>query len=204
MPQIRYPNCGLTINLKNRNKEGVGIKKQLSNIRFNSKIQSVLFVILLMIGSPVVGYALAAFLAPHSQAPQEPIILGQFTTVIEIHDVKDLYAWQVVISFNSSELEVLEIASGGFVGDEFPTFVHDLDVENSLLFLGGSMRGPVAGRDGCGVLARVTFGYFVKEYAEPEIVPKGLFFETLLLDSQLSEIPILDSTLQLKMEQHNE
>ncbi len=248
VPQIRCPNCGLTISLENRKETDVdlitrtvrgGVKSftqllrttklprktlslrlkelcedgalvkrdggyalnghysrgklggyaKFSSISSYRKMGPGIALILLLLGSPIAAQVLAAFLAP-SPIVQGPVILGSFDTVISIDEVSDLYAWQVVIAFNPDELEVLEITSGDFVGDEFPTFVHSVRDKDGFLVLGGTMLGPVAGRDGGGILASVVFGYLVEDYTSPSIVYEGERFETVLLDSQFRNIPI--------------
>ena len=62
--------------------------------------------------------------------------------------------------------------------------------------LGGSLKGEVSGKSGSGRLAVVTFGYFVEDYVEPELVLEKVF-KTFLTDSQNQPIPIGDSTLTL-------
>ncbi len=263
MPQIRCPNCGLTINLESRkeldidlitsavrgkaktftgllhetrlprktlslrlrelcgndtlvkkdgvyllngahyrkSKRGINIPR-FSNTRLNGKMSSaVLLIALLMLGSPIAAHVLAGFFV--SPTLQKPVIFGEFVMAVEIHDFIDLYAWQVIMTFNRSELEVLEVISGDFVGDSFPTFVYRVR-EDGLLLLAGTLVGRTAGKDGSGVLARIVFGYVVEEYQEPEIVPEKGAFRTVLFDSKGAQgipipIPTPDSVAFLKL-----
>jgi hypothetical protein len=113
-----------------------------------------------------------------------------------IHNVKDLYAWQAVIIFNSSELKVLEVLPGDFLNIEYPFFVSATDAVDNGLLLGGTLCGNVHGIDGSGELATVTFGYFVDNYKEePTIVLKQGFLETEIVDSTGSPIDLNESTM---------
>jgi len=139
------------------------------------------------------GYALATLFAP-SEAIQEPVIKGTFAMNLEVANVNDVYAWQVAIAYEPSLLKVLEITSGGFVGDDYPFFVNSADSLGDLL-LGGTLYGKVGGKNGDGRLATIVFGYFTENYDAPKIAPNA--FETFLLDSQGQLIPFKNITLTL-------
>jgi hypothetical protein len=143
------------------------------------------------------GYVLAIFVsAPRSPINREPRVRGNFTMVLKVNDVVDLYAWQVGISYNSSQVQVLRITSGGFVGDSFPFLVNSTDSIRNLLLIGGSLCGEVAGKNGSGTLATITFGYYTENYSIPRIAFDQVF-ETFLLNSKGEEIPVKESTLTL-------
>jgi len=132
------------------------------------------------------GYALATLLSPPQY--KEPVaIKGTFAMDLEIADVNDLYSWQVGVLFNAGQLKVLDIAPGGFVGNDFPLFVNSTDSFRDLLLLGGTLYGNVPGKDGAGNLATIVFGYLTEDYVEPTIVEDAL--KTFLLDSQGQLIP---------------
>jgi hypothetical protein len=266
MPQIRCPNCGLTINLENRKdtdmqlittavqhnassftdllrstklprktlslrlKEmcgngvlakvdrgyklnGVsGPEKRVAN-RFSRvsrvvgdrRMKGLVLLGLILIGFPVVSYALASFYqqAPSINVTPEPKLLGNFTVAVVVHDVKDLYAWQAVIAFNTSELKLLGATSGKDFNVTFPCFPNPSDLGNGMILVGGTLLGQVPGVDiqGNGTLAVIEFGYYVSNYQTPRIVKYAKGAETLLFDSQypLHKIPMSDSTLSLEI-----
>jgi DNA-binding Lrp family transcriptional regulator len=178
--------------------KGKDFVKGFLNGFHNKKLRTGLILIAFMISFSTSGYVLAKFLTPPQQQfieTLEPAILGNFTMSLYIHNVKDLYAWQAVIIFNSSELKVLEVLPGDFLKIEYPYFVNVTDVIDNGLFLGGTMCGNVHGIDGSGELATVTFGYFVDNYKEPTIVPKQGFLETGIADSAGSPINLNESTM---------
>jgi len=164
----------------------------------NKKLRTGLMLIAFMISFSSSGYVLAKFLTPpqYIQTYQEPVIIGNFTMAFEVNNVVDLYAWQVAIAYNSSQLKVLEITSGGFVGDDFPLFVNSTDSYEDLLLIAGFLQGAVPGKNGSSKLATIVFGYFTENYDAPKIVLEEVF-KTLLLDSQGQPIPIKDFTLTL-------
>jgi hypothetical protein len=133
-----------------------------------------------------------------SNIQEAPKVIGDFSMLLNVNNVSDLYAWQVAITYNSSQIKVLEITSGGFVGGDFPFFVSSTDSFENLLLIGGCLRGDVAGVDGSGVLATITFGCYTEDYVMPYITFDQLF-GTMLLNSKGEEIPIDESTLTLTM-----
>jgi len=177
--------------------KGKDFVKGFLNGFHNKKLRTGLMLVALMISFSTSGYVLAKFLAPPQQFIEtwEPAILGNFTMSLYIHNVKDLYAWQAVIIFNSSELKVLEVLPGDFLKTEYPYFVNVTDVIDNGLFLGGTLCGNVSGIDGSGELATITFGYFVDNYKEPTIVLKQGFLETQIFDSNGSLIDLNGSTM---------
>jgi hypothetical protein len=64
-----------------------------------------------------------------------------------------------------------------------------------LLLLGGYLVGNFLGKDGAGLLAKVTFGYLSDDYMKPYIVFDNKPHETKLLDSDGHIIPIGEKTL---------
>jgi hypothetical protein len=262
VPQIRCPNCGLTINLENRKdtdvrlittavqhsassftdllrstklprktlslrlkemcRNGVlakvdgayrlngisGPEKRVANpfnrvasVVSDRRIKGLILLGVLLIGLPAVSYALAP-LFPHNPSTNvapEPELLGGFAVAVEVHDVKDLYAWQAVIAFNTSELEFLKIAAGKDFNVTFPFFPQPSDLGHGMMLVGATLEGSSPGVDFPvkGTLAVMVFGYYVGNYQLPRIVRSGGGFQTELLDSQPREIPLSDSTLSL-------
>jgi hypothetical protein len=109
---------------------------------------------------------------------------------VEIANVNDLYVWQVAISFNATELKVLQVTPSNFVGLGYPLFCNSTDTGEGLLLVAGSLIGDSAGQSGSGTLATIVFGFFTSNYKAPMIVPEQMGFETFLEDSELANIPI--------------
>lgn len=173
---------------------GRDLMKGFSRALHNRRMKVCLMLIAFLLGSSASGYVLATFLM-QPQTPQKQAI-GNFMMSLNISDVEDLYAWQVVITFNSSEFEVVKTTPGGFVGIEYPLFVNATDISKGVLLLGGTLYGSTPGKNGSGKLATIVFGYFVDQYEYPRIVPKIASFETQLWDSEGSVIFDSDSTLK--------
>jgi hypothetical protein len=171
--------------------------KGISNAFQNKKLRTSLMLIALVLFSCGSGYVLALFTSlPSIPTSKEPEVIGNFTMVLKVNDVADLYAWQVGIGYNSSQMQVLKITSGGFVGDSFPFFVNSTDSIKNLLLIGGSLCGDAAGKNGSGTLATITFGYYTEDYGIPKIAYDQVF-GTMLLNSKGEAIPIKESTLTL-------
>jgi hypothetical protein len=155
------------------------------------KTRTGLILILLLAFSLVSGYALATILTsmPTQSIKQTKPILGNFTMALVVNNIQDLYAWQVVITFNPSELKVIDVSPGGFIGSDFPFFVKATDIGEGLILLGGSLYGNTAGKTGGGRLANIVFGYITPTYAKPMLVQKAKFYETKMLNSNGSKIP---------------
>jgi hypothetical protein len=262
MPQIRCPNCGLTINLENRKGTDIQLittavqhdassftdllrstklpRKTLSlrlkemcsngvlakvdgayklngisdskkrvvnpfnrfaNVVSDKRVKGLILIGLVLIGLPAMSYALAALFSsgPSINVAPGPKLLGNFTVTLEVHDVKDLYGWQTVIAFNTSELEFLEITPGKDFNVTFPFFPQPSDLGNGMMLAGGILKGLRPGLDFPveGSLAVLVFGYYVSSYQSPRIMRSGGGFETELLDSHGQDIPVSDSTLSL-------
>lgn len=161
----------------------------------SQRIRMLLMLTALVLCTSVSGYALATLFAPPSETIQEPVIKGTFAMNLEVANVNDLYAWQVAIVYEPSQLKVLEMTPGGFVGDDYPFFVNSTDSFEDLLLFGGTLYGKVGGKNGDGKLATIVFGYFAENYDEPKIALNG--FETFLLDSHGQLIPFKNITLTL-------
>jgi hypothetical protein len=262
VPQIRCPNCGLTINLENRRDTDIQLitravqhdassftdllrstrlpRKTLSlrlkemchigvlakvdggyklngvtgpektianpfnrvaNVVGDRRIKGLILLGVLLIGFPAVSYALAAMFspAPSINVAPEPKLLGNFAVTLEVHNVKDVYSWQAIIAFNTSELKFLEITPGKDFNVSFPFFPQPADLGNGMLLVGGTLKGACPGVDFPvkGSLAVIVFGYYVRNYQSPELIQSGGGFRIKLLDSQQNEIPTSGSTFSL-------
>jgi hypothetical protein len=176
-----------------------------SNAFSNRKIKGLVVLVILLAGFPTMSYALAIlFPTTHYVPSKEPMILGTFKVEIEVGDVKDLWAWQVLISFNPDELKYLNWSCGGIIRAEPPfqlTNPED-DIAKGCLLIGATLMAGEPGVDveGKQTLAYITFGYYVKNYIPPKIIIEGTGpFKTSLLNSELQEIPITDETLSIKI-----
>ncbi len=152
-----------------------------------------LMLVAFLLSSSVSGYVLAMFVIP----PQQPELarpIGGFTMALDIGHIEDLYAWQVVITFDPSKLSVLKSAPGEFFDLEYPFFLNATDVESGVLVLGGTLYGATAGKTGEGTLALVEFGYFVQNYETPKLQVQ----QTYLLNSAGSVISS-DSLTELSL-----
>lgn len=153
------------------------------------------------------GYALAAFLPKESKP--EPKILGTFTMTVNVNEVENLYAWQVVIKYDSKNLELIEASPGGFLGVVLPEEINDDNVHmgiflgpavtNNLIMMGGTLIGGVPGKSGSGELAKITFGYYTINYTLPEIILEKGTYKTMLLDPEGNMLPIGENTLTLSL-----
>jgi len=159
----------------------------------------------LLLTSALFGYAFAT-LVPKGSEP-EPKILGAFKMTLYVSNVEDLYAWQVIIEYDSQNLELINATPGGFLGENFPQCLNETNVDRgiflgprivkNLIIIGGSLIGNVEGKNGSGKLALLSFGYYTFNYETPRIIIKQGIFETKLLDSSGTEIPINENTLTL-------
>lgn len=256
MPQVMCPNCGTTINLKNRKEtdfdliktatrkeprsftellhitmlsrktlslrlkelcqngalvKGDGVYKLngwfssdssgrnyaggFSKAIHDKRIRTGLMLAAFLLSFSVSGYVLATFLVPKA-THQEPVVLGNFTMALDIGDVENLYTWQVAIRFNPSEMRVLQLTPGGFVGSDYPLFVNSTDshADDKMLLLGGTLLGNISGKSGSGKLGTIVFGYFVNDHTMPEIAFNE---DTFMLDPNGSSIPIENTNLTL-------
>ena len=127
---------------------------------------------------------------------------------LDIHEANNVFSWQSVILYNTTELEVTNVTRGDFFGAEFQgenvtlgksIFVSKAIIAKGLLLAGGALVGPVPGVNGTGRLAVITFARFTETYSEPALVPSAYNFDTMLLDSRLIDIPISNGTLTLSL-----
>jgi len=182
---------------------GRNFAKGFSRMFNERRMRTGLMLISFLIFSSVSGYVLAMFLVPSPETDQGPMIIGNFTAALEINNIKDLYAWQVVITFNSSELEVMETTPGEFFTVEYPFFLNATDIGEGKLLLGGTLCGDASGKYGSGSLATIVFGYFTDEYKPPKMFPNIGSFETQLLDSKGSLISDSNSILELTITENS-
>jgi hypothetical protein len=161
--------------------------------------------ITLLVVLPALSYAFASLLpSTIDTPPEEPKILGTFTAVIEAKDVKDLWAWQVLVSFNPDELKYLNWRCGETIKAEPPFQITNpqIDIAKGRLLIGATLKAdePGVNIEGIKALAYITFGYYTENYTAPRlIIESNEPFKTILLDSKLQEIPITEETLNIKV-----
>ena len=262
MPQIRCPNCGLTINLENRREtdthlitnavkseartftdllnitglprktlsirlkelcrtgvldktEGSYQLNSLSSLRrspssyagrfsriaHDNRMKAALMLSVLLIGFPTLSFALAAlYPAREPVVYQQPQVLGAFTAVLTVDNVSNLYAWQVVVVFNSSELRVEGMTLGKGFANEIPGLLNATNIGDGQLMVGSALLGNASGLNGDLELARIVFGYYAGGYKEcPQIAQSSGVFDTVLMDSKLKPISTSDSPLNLRI-----
>ena len=270
MPQIRCPNCGLTISMKNRKeidlelithavqsspktftyllhatklprktlclrlkelceggmilkREGVYMLnemkitenrstayfKRFSTMPYDKKIRAGILLALLIISTPIAAQVLASLFRtslPPATPKVEPVVIGNFKMTLEIHDVSDLYAWQICIAYDKAQVKVMAIDAGDFPDNTVPGIYNSNYAisEKGYILVGDSLTGSSPGWSGSCRLAAITFGYYVETYATPEIVPAvSVGASTALVGPPpaLNSIPIIwGSTLTLAVE----
>jgi hypothetical protein len=170
--------------------------EKLSKMLYDRRVRTGLMFVALLLSFSVSGYVLAMLFTPPQSAEkfQEPAIIGNIAVTLDVNNVKNLYAWQAIITYNSSESKVIEIIPGKFLGVEYPFFLNASDIFENVLLLGGSLYGETPAGSGSGRLATIIFGYFVDGYEEPKIVLSEKHLKTYLLDSEGSVIPMGNPT----------
>lgn len=164
-------------------------KHRLSVMVRDKRIRAGLMMVALVISIPAFSYAMASFVAPLSF--HEPVVIGDFQMVLEAHNVDHLAAWQVYIAYDTSELKVLSVKSGGFLDNNNELFISKADIDgdgapDGALLLADSSYSDTLPRTGDGVLATIVFGYYVSNYTEPTIVSNWQSFQSGWIDSRSS------------------
>jgi len=150
-----------------------------------------LILMLLVIGIPIATNVLAMINPPPPPPPPQPSYIGTLKVDINVYNSTDLFAWQAMIKFNSSELVYIEAVEGNFLKARAPygtLFLNASDIAPGKLLVFGTQYGrynvDVPGVSGTGTLATITFGYKSETYELPKIVYES-GFETFLFDSNL-------------------
>jgi hypothetical protein len=178
-------------NHSTRTLQARNVSDGLSRAFRGRRVRTGVWMLMLVASFTVSGYVLAMqFASPPQPVRSEPVIIGYSTMVLRVSDVSDLYSWQVAISFNATELKVLEVMPGDFVGLGFPLFCNSTDTGPGLLLVGGTLEGDVTGKSGDGTLGTIVFGCFTSSYKVPSIVPEQMGFKTFLEDSNLEYMPV--------------
>jgi len=177
-------NCGGKMDLP----ESQALAKPSFFTRRNVLVTLMLLVIAVPIAANVSAMLFTLPASPPSPAP--PLYIGTFQMDINVEKTTDLFAWQVLIRFNSSELVFLEAVEGNFlkahaIYDTVFLFANDTYPGELLVF--DTLKGmDVRGVSGTGTLATLTFGYKLETYELPQKVYDGVF-ETFLWNSDLKD-----------------
>lgn len=166
--------------------------KRASEIFDDRKLKIGLTLVMFLLSSSISGYVFAMFIA--SPAPTLPKPLGTATIAFSVNNVEDLYSWQVIIIFDSDQINILKVMPGDFFPVEDPFLLNATDIAKGMLLVGGTLIGDSDGKSGSGILAKILFEYFVEEYEMPHLVLSEKGFGTHLLNSQGSIIPLDDTT----------
>jgi len=166
--------------------------------------RNTLVLMMLVLLSVTIGVGVSAnlFNPPPPQPTLEPFDLGTFTEQnhtgtfqmkLKIYSAEDLYAWQVMIYFNASELVFVEATEGDFLaqanapGGTVGLLINDMIDRPGKLLVGSSLTGEnTPGVSGNGILATITFGSISEDYKLPYIEYKDNIHSTYLLDSSLT------------------
>lgn len=178
---------------------GGHLVKGLSRVFDGRRMRTGVMLVALLASFSVSGYVLAMMFAPtmHFEPYAEPRALGSFTMALDVNNVNDLYAWQVAIVFDSTQMKVVEAKAADFIEAEYPLFLNSTDTMKGLLLLYGGLKGNVGGKTGSGRLATIVFEYYVNNYGPPSIVDHVAGFDTWLKNSELALIPGRQTLLTL-------
>lgn len=178
----------------------------------NKKLLASLIIIVLSIPSFSLAFALI-----YRSAEPEP--LGYFRVVISVNNVTDVYAWQVAIRFNHTNLKMQNIKPGNFLAGTANTrfekfenidnieisdktfFVYKLD--KGTILAGETLLGDIPEANGNGTLLIIEFAYFYSYEEGITIIfdeSSQYNFSTVLLRKDGTEIPINQNTISLHFE----
>lgn len=203
------PRKTLSLRLKELIKSGVIVKDRGYHLNgacpskeWNGKLKThltldkkrvLLLLLVFTIGIPVGAQVYATLFAP--LPPSEPIIKDTFRANIVVHDVIDVYGWQVGVRFDPNALVVINVTEGDFLGVEppFPVWTeHSFITPSSegAVLIYASYRGQVPGTPrSSGTLATIEFGVIVEGHCELQLVDQVASQKVLKLwDSTGKEI----------------
>jgi len=179
-------------------------------IRFPSNKKLLASLIIILLGIPSISLAVALL-----YQPVEPQPLGYIRAKVYLNNVTDLYAWQVAIRFNYTNLKIQNVKPGNFLTGnmelQFNKLESDIEISEKTVFIYKeidkgtllvceSLLGDSPSVNGSSVLFTIEFAYFYK-YEEASIIfDESPTCKTILLRKDLTEIPINDNTLTLQFE----
>ena len=163
--------------------------------RFNrKKMLFALALIFVLIPTSIHVYAML-----NSPPPPKPQIKGFLKVSLKIYNVKNLYAWQAIILYDSENMKIMNLTQG-MLGTSYPFFVNATFPEDGVLLLASTLFGNVTGKSGNGTLATVTFALYSEHYKPPELLSNFKSFDTFLLDPDGVELPLNKVNLTLETE----
>jgi DNA-binding HxlR family transcriptional regulator len=173
--------------------EGGRSVERISRLVHDRRMRTGLMLAALLVSFSVSGYVFATLFNSPSPSPSSlPSYIGTFTVDLKVDGATDVFAWQVNINFNASELVFVKATEGDFLNPNTPystifLCVDDTEPGGGELLLYGSRKGiGVHGASGDGTLATVTFGYKTGADTQPRIVKyDNAGFDTWLLNSNL-------------------
>lgn len=183
-------------------------------IRFPSNKKLIASLIIVFLAIPSIGYVLA--LISQSVEPQ-PQPLGYLRAVISVNNVTEVYAWQVAIRFNHTNLKIQSIKPGNFLTEganiQFNKLGPDMEISDKIFFVQRvldngifiaceTLLGKSPGVNGSGTLLVIEFAYFYS-YDDESIsimYNESSQYRTILLRKDGTTIPIDQNTISLRLE----
>jgi hypothetical protein len=202
-------------NGKSRTAEGL-LDKEIS---FPSNKKLLAYLIIFMLGIPSISLALALFYQPQPQPtepqPTEPQPIGYLRVEFYVNNVTDVYAWQVGIRYNYTNLKIISIKPGNFLTKgrdvqsnklssnveiyENTLFFHKV-LDGGILVACQTLTGNSPSVNGSGTLLTIEFAYFYKYEEATIIYNESPQYDTWLLRKDTTEIPISRNTITLHFE----
>ncbi|MEM2614790.1 MAG: winged helix-turn-helix domain-containing protein [Nitrososphaerota archaeon] len=176
----------------------------------NRKLLALL--LLIVLGIPSISLALALM---SQQAEPQP--LGYLRAVISVNNVNGVYAWQVAVRFNHSNLQVKSIEPGNFLTGEtnvqYKKLSSEMAISEKTFFTQKILHGKtilacetllrdVPEVNGSGTLLIIVFAYFYN-YDEEDIsiiYDENSQYRTMLLHKDETKIPIDQNIISLRLE----
>ena len=187
--------------------EGGRSVERISRLFHDRRMRTSLMLTALLISFSVSGYVFAMFF---QSLPREPEPIGNFTAIVKVGYVSDVYGWQVGLRFNSTNLKVVSARPGDFLGNPEPSISLSDKVEkigdtlfysslkSNILVLCQTLERDSLGVSGSGTLAVVEFEYYHSR-EEPQLIFDELPCNTMLLKMDTSEIPLNENTIIIQI-----
>jgi len=157
----------------------------------------------------VLGQVYAEYISVGAAPPNHEIRETFKVSITLPSEIRDLYAWQAVITFNPSVVMVLDVENGGFLSSNTLTIntsslsipmdgsrqletgdslfiVSYGDVEVGKIVLAETKVGKVPGVSGSGTLATITFGVYEQGSYDVRLLEASLFDPNLEPIKQVS------------------
>ena len=179
---------------------GKMISSGFSRVINDRRMRTGLMLVAFLLCSSATGFVLAMFIVPPRDVTKAPElkVLGSFTMTLNANNVKDLYGWAVVITFDEAKLKFRETIAGDFfdVEPEFPDIVGGA-FPGGILYIGSALVGSEQGKDGSGSLTLVVFDYYATDYELPTWSAQFGGRQSYLMNSAGQELSLDALTLDL-------